>query len=339
MSDPTPPPLPAYEVYRPVEVFVVAPLRRRYWLHGLLLLATIFTTLVVGARLENNFRTDQPAFSLQQDFPGFPVGWALERPSRLLLGVPFAATLMLILLAHEMGHFLYCVRYGVNATLPYFIPAPTLIGTLGAFIRIRSPIRTRAALFDIGVAGPIAGFVVATVTLLFSLTLSKPMPAHVPPSDFQLGYPLIFDAMHRILRALGHSGPGPVSLQAAYLHPTAVAAWVGMLATALNLLPGGQLDGGHITYAVAPRAHYYVSRLVIVLLLIASWWWAGWLIWAVLLRISGMRHPQVSLEPGLGAGRKWLFAFALLMLALTFSLTPLQGHGIWDLIRQVRNGQ
>ncbi len=339
MSESTPPPLSTYEVYRPIEVYVVPRPRRRYWLHGLLLLATIFTTLVVGARLEYNFLTNQPAFDLQQNSALFPVVWALKQPSRLLLGVPFAATLMLILLAHEMGHFLYCMRYGVYATLPYFIPAPTLIGTLGAFIRIRSPIRTRAALFDIGIAGPIAGFLVATVTLLFSLTLSKPMPPNVPASSVQLGYPLIFDVMHRILLAFGHSGPGQIALNAAYLHPTAVAAWVGMLATALNLLPGGQLDGGHITYAVAPRAHYYVSRITIVLLLIASWWWMGWLVWALLLRISGMHHPQVSPEPDLGEGRKWLFLFAIVMLALTFSLAPIQSGGVADIIQQVKSGQ
>ncbi len=337
MSDLTPPPLPAYEVYRPIEVFVVPRSQRRYWLHGLLLLITVFTTLVVGARLEDNFLNNRPAFNLQEgSLPMFPARWALSEPSRLLLGVPFAGTLMLILLAHEMGHFVYCMRYGVYATLPYFIPAPTLIGTLGAFIRIRSPIRTRAALFDIGIAGPIAGFVVATATLLFSLTLSKPMPPYVPVSDFQLGYPLIFEAMHRLLLAFGYSGPGKIPLSAAYLHPTAVAAWVGMLATALNLLPGGQLDGGHITYAVAPRAHYYVSRITIVVLLIASWWWVGWLVWAFLLRISGMRHPQVSQVPDLGEARKWLFIFAIAMLVLTFSLAPFQGGGLADFIQQIR---
>ncbi len=339
MSDSTPPPLPAYEVYRPIEVYVVPRLRRRYWLHGLLLLATMFTTLVVGARLEYNFLNNLPAFDLQQGTSLFPVVWTLEQPSRLLLGIPFAATLMFILLAHEMGHFVYCARYGVYATLPYFIPAPTLIGTLGAFIRIRSPIRTRAALFDIGIAGPIAGFVAATVTLLFSLTLSKPMPPNLPESSVQLGYPLIFDLMHRILLALGYSGPGHIPLRAAYLHPTAVAAWVGMLATALNLLPGGQLDGGHITYAVAPRAHYYVSRITIVLLLIASYWWMGWLVWAFLLRISGMRHPQVAPEPGLSAGRRWLFLFAIIMLALTFSLDPIKGGGLGEIIQQIKSGQ
>ncbi len=325
MSDPTPPSLPAYEVLPPIEVFVAPRRRRRYWLHGLLLLLTIFSTLVVGARLEDNFLNNRPAFSLSEGtLPLFHVIWATAEPSRLLLGIPFAATLMLILLAHEMGHFLYCVRYGVHATLPFFIPAPTLIGTLGAFIRIKSPIRTRAALFDIGIAGPIAGFVVATITLLFSLTLTKPMPLHVPPSDVLLGYPLVFHLAHQLLALVGQSGAGQVPLYAAYLHPTAIAAWVGMFATALNLLPGGQLDGGHLIYALVPRAHKWVSRLaVLVLLPMGIWWWEGWLVWALLLGISGLRHPQVPEWPGIG-GRRWVLGMvALAMLVLTFMPVPI----------------
>ena len=181
------------DYYRPVEVFVVQPPKQRYWLHIVLLLATIFTTLVVGARMEFNFQHNQPAFSLNDDdVPFFPLRWILAEPSRLLLGLPFASTLMLILLAHEMGHYLCCRYYGVNATLPFFIPAPTLIGTLGAFIRIRSPIRSRAALFDIGIAGPIAGFVVAVTVLIFAMPLSKTMSPAMASPDIQLGYPLIF---------------------------------------------------------------------------------------------------------------------------------------------------
>src|SRR2546426_9213305 len=174
MSDPTPALPPTIDYYRPSEIYLPRPQKRRYWLHILLFLTTIFTTLVVGARMEFNFLHNLPAFSLNDDaLPFFPVRWALAQPSRLLLGIPFAATLMLILLAHEMGHYLCCLYYGVYATLPFFIPAPTLIGTLGAFIRIRSPIRSRAALFDIGIAGPIAGFVVAVAVLLFPMPHSE----------------------------------------------------------------------------------------------------------------------------------------------------------------------
>src|ERR1700676_832443 len=204
------------DYYRPVEVFVVQPFKQRYWLHMVLLLATIFTTLVVGARMEFNFQHNQPAFSLNDDgVPFFPLRWMIAEPSRLLLGVPFASTLMLILLAHEMGHYLCCRYYGVNATLPFFIPAPTLIGTLGAFIRIRSPIRSRAALFDIGIAGPIAGFVVALAVLLLAMPHSR-LVASVPDSDIQLGFPLIFRiawAIHPLAKL-----PAGIAFRPLYFH-------------------------------------------------------------------------------------------------------------------------
>src|SRR5881396_2417807 len=184
MSEILPPAPSTYQDYRPMEVYVVRPPKPRYALHAMLFLATIFTTLVVGARMEFNFQNNQPAFSMNDDaLPFFPVRWALAEPSRLLLGLPFASTLMLILLAHEMGHYLYCRYYGVYATLPFFIPAPTLIGTLGAFIRIRSPIRSRTALFDIGIAGPIAGFVVALAVLVFALPHSKMIAPTAVASD------------------------------------------------------------------------------------------------------------------------------------------------------------
>lgn len=292
--------------------------RQRYWLHGLLLLTTAFTTLVVGAGLQASFHHGLPPFS--SEF--FPLEWVLEQPSRLLLGVPFSASLLLILLAHEMGHYVYCLRYGVNATLPYFIPAPTLIGTLGAFIRIRGPIPSRTALFDIGIAGPIAGFVVAVFTLAMALLLSRPMPAGVAAGDIQFGYPLIFDLVHGTMNVLLGNGSLP-SMQQANLHPMGVAAWVGMFATALNLLPAGQLDGGHIVFALSPRAHRWVSRLVVVVLIpLGIALWMGWLLWALLLVFIGTRHPPVSAYPRLAPGRRALALLALLMLLLTFLPAP-----------------
>jgi membrane-associated protease RseP (regulator of RpoE activity) len=318
------------EVYVPSEIYGpdgtdVSPApspKRRYWLHVLLLALTFFTTLVVGARLEWNFLVGLSPFTLGDEI--FPVRWALQG-SHLLLGLPFSLTLMLILLAHEMGHYLFCVRYGVSATLPFFIPFPTLIGTLGAFIRIKSPLRSRAILFDIGIAGPIAGFVVALVVLIFSLGLSRVAPYGAPPPDIQLGYPLVFHLVRRFLNALGyaHSIAG-VPLSRLYLHPVAIAAWVGMFATSLNLLPGGQLDGGHIVFAVSPRAHRTISRFTILALIpLAVYFWTGWLVWAVLLRLSGMRHPSVPAWPEITTGRRWLAVCALLMLALTFSYVPI----------------
>src|SRR6202451_2464188 len=333
------PPAPAETDFGPsMQVLYVPRPRQRYWLHILLFLATVFTTLVVGSRMEYNFQHSRPAFSLaDDDLPFFPARWALEQPSRLLLGLPFAGTLLLILMSHEMGHYLYCVYYGVNATLPFFIPAPTLIGTLGAFIRIRSPIRSRAALFDIGIAGPIAGFVVAVTVLMFAMPLSKALPSAMAGSDIQLGYPLIFRLAWYVL-PLGQLEAGSSALHSVYFHPTAIAAWVGMFATALNLLPGGQLDGGHIVFSLAPRAHKMVSRLTILALIpMALYFWAGWLIWAILLRITGMRHPMVPEWPGVTGIRRWIGGIALVLLILTLAPVPLGPHsGLLDLLRAWR---
>jgi len=226
------------------------------------------------------------------------------------------------------------VRYRVWATLPFFIPAPTLIGTFGAFIRIRSPIRSRAALFDIGIAGPIAGFVVAVVVLAFGLTFSRPITHAAAGSDIQLGYPLIFHLVQSTLAlVLPASNHVHLSLQHVYLHPTAVAAWVGMFATALNLLPGGQLDGGHIVFAVAPRIHRWVSRMTVLLLVVMTAFWFGWLLWGVLLMATGTRHPQVPVEPDMGPRRRLLAAFAAFMLVLTFVPAPFGGAGVLSLFR------
>ena len=341
MSNPLPPAPPAYDPYYPVDLFVVRPPRPRYWLHALLLAATIFTTMLVGARLEDNFQHNVPAFSLQEDtLPLFPLQWIAHDPQRILLGLPFSLTLLLILLAHEMGHYLMAMRYRVNATLPFFIPAPTLIGTLGAFIRIRSPIRSRAVLFDIGIAGPIAGFVVAVPVLVIALALSRPVAENTGTADIVLGFPLIFYWAHHLLGMLGASA-GRVPLQHLHLHPTAVAAWVGMFATSLNLLPGGQLDGGHIAYAVAPRLHRRISTFTVVVLFLlglsgvlqatglwpAGWqgWqgWQGWILWSIVVLVMGRRHPSVPAWPGLDRTRQWLALVAFLLLLVTFMPVPL----------------
>src|SRR5713226_4475514 len=173
-----PPPL-EYQIYDPdrqeIRVVVVHPLRRRYWLHALLFLATIFTTLCIGAAMQYNFNNNLPAFKGPANYDVYPWDWIFENWHQLVLGIPFSACLLGILTAHEFGHYVFCVRRGVYATLPFFIPAPTLIGTMGAFIRIRSPIRSRSDLFDIGIAGPIAGFVVAVVVLFYGLLASRPL--------------------------------------------------------------------------------------------------------------------------------------------------------------------
>jgi len=328
MSDPRPPISYTFEVPAYPQGFAPPSRKPRpYWLHVLLLLLTIATTLIVGARLQYNFTHDLPAFSFETFSDLFPVMWIWAKPARLALGIPFSATLIGILLSHEFGHFLLAEKNRVHATLPYFIPAPTFIGTFGALIRIKSPIRSRRALFDIGIAGPIAGFLVAVPVLLWGLALSKPMPVNMPRSALEFGYPLIFRLCHDLLAPFT---PHATSLGNLYLHPVGVAAWVGMFATALNLLPGGQFDGGHILYAVAPRWHKWVTRTSIAALVPAGlFFWRGWLVWAVILGFTGMRHPLVPKWPGLDPARRWLALAAVVMLILTLVISPVRGEAMF----------
>src|ERR1700732_5573054 len=157
-------------------VWVLPPPRQRWWLYVLFFVLTLFSTTVVGARMQFYFLHQQPVFSLNDDTLSlFPISWIVSHPANLLLGLPFSLTLMFILFAHEMGHYLYARHYDVYATLPFFVPFPSLIGTLGAFIRIKSPIPSRSALFDIGIAGPIAGFIPACVALVVGISFSHPI--------------------------------------------------------------------------------------------------------------------------------------------------------------------
>jgi membrane-associated protease RseP (regulator of RpoE activity) len=341
MSEPTPPiATSTVEDYRPLPLPEWRPPRQRYWLHALLLLATCFTTLVMGARMQYNFHNGQPALSIGDDsVPYFPAKWMFSHPARLLGGLPFMATLMLFFMAHEMGHYLYCRRYGIYATLPFFIPMPTLIGTMGAVILIRSRIRSRTALFDIGIAGPIAGFVVALAVLIVSLGWSKPMLHGFASPEYDLGYPLIFQWSHGLLASMNLlRGPAALPLNRVLLHPMAIAAWVGMFATSLNLLPGGQLDGGHIIFSISPQAHKLISRLTIVILLpMAYYLWMGWLLWAILLQISSLRHPQVAEWPRVSGGRTWLAVLALLMLVVTLTPAPFGHASLPEFVHQLRS--
>jgi membrane-associated protease RseP (regulator of RpoE activity) len=327
MSEPTPYFPSTFESESPQQVWIITPPRRRAWLYVLFFFLTLFSTLVVGARMQFNFMHQQPVFSLNDD-PFSVYSWILHQPSNLLLGGPFSLTLMCILFAHEMGHYLYARHYRVYATLPFFVPFPSLIGTLGAFIRIKSPIPSRAALFDIGIAGPIAGFIPACIALVTGLSLSRPLAA-APPADFQLGFPLAFHWVARML----HIG---VPLTSLSLHPIAAAAWVGLFATSLNLLPGGQLDGGHIAFSVSPSLHRWISLLTVVALIpLAKYFWTGWLLWAVLLTITG-RHPTVPHYPAVAGQRRGIAALAVLMLVLSFTPAPFthsSGREVWPQFR------
>jgi Zn-dependent protease len=310
-------------------VWVVPAPRQRWGLHLVLLAATFLSTLTVGARIYANFALHQPAFSFNdENIPLFPIEWMWQAPARLMHGVSFSLALMFILLAHEMGHYLYARHYRVHATLPFFIPFPSLIGTFGAFIRIKSPIPTRAALFDIGIAGPIAGFIPSCVAVLVGLSLSHPL-MFAGPLDNEPGFPAAFYLAARLLHL-------DVPVTSLSLHPIAVAGWVGMFATALNLLPGGQLDGGHILFSVFPKLHRGVSLAVVIALVpLAKYFWIGWLLWAVVLWLTS-QHPPIRKRPDLSKLRKVLAVFAIAMLALAFTPTPItgaSGRERWPAIR------
>ncbi|HLX82540.1 MAG TPA: site-2 protease family protein [Terriglobales bacterium] len=332
MSEPTShlPTVPEWDQPPQPGVWVIPPPRQRWWIYVLFLLLTFFSTMVVGARMEVNFQRHLPVFSLNDDSLSlFPIHWIAEKPANLLLGVPFSLTLMFILFAHEMGHYLYARYYRVYATPPFFVPFPSLIGTLGAFIRIKSPIPSRAALFDIGIAGPIAGFVPACIALLVGLSLSHPITGSAA-SDIQVGFPFAFHLAALMVRAT-------TPLSALSLHPIAAAAWVGMFATALNLLPGGQLDGGHIIYSISPRFHRAISILTILALVpLGKYMWTGWLIWSILLALT-MRHPRVPKYPEVRGNRRVLAICAAVILALSFTPAPIahsSGREVWPGMRE-----
>jgi membrane-associated protease RseP (regulator of RpoE activity) len=299
---PAPEPLPPWDgPIGPDPWELPRPRSRRLWLHLLLLLTTVATTIVAGA--------------LQQGVN------PLDHPGWLYKGVPFSFTLLLILGTHEMGHYLASRRHRLDVTLPYFIPAPPIpfiIGTFGAFIRIRSPIADKRALLDVGCAGPLTGVLVAIPVILVGLNLSQVTVMHVNGDGITLGEPLLFQLLTWL--TFGHLGPEHHIL----LHPVAFAGWIGLLVTALNLLPVGQLDGGHVFYALFPDYHRLASLGCIGLLTICGVvFWQGWLLWVVLLAFLGVRHPAPyhSWVP-LDRSRWVLGLITILVFILTFTPAP-----------------
>jgi membrane-associated protease RseP (regulator of RpoE activity) len=203
----------------------------------------------------------------------------------LVYGAPFSLTIMSILLAHEMGHYLTARYYRVKATLPHFIPFPfSLVGTLGAFILIKSPFPHRRSLIDIGLAGPFAGFIVTIPALFIGIAQSR----LGPPSEggISLGEPLLFQWIGSLY------WPDLPTEQVLYISPVGLAAWFGLLATAINLFPIGQLDGGHATYALFRKGAHRISRWAFLLLFPLAYFGPNWLIWAMLAFLLGIRRPH-----------------------------------------------
>jgi membrane-associated protease RseP (regulator of RpoE activity) len=280
----------------------------------LLFLLTLVSTLAVGAQYASSYASGQsPDFD--ELFSTFAA--LFSHPQLLLAGIPFAFTLIGILLAHELGHFFACRYYGISASYPYFLPAPTLIGTMGAFIRIRSPIYNRKALFDVGLAGPVVGFLFAVPALAIAIFYSRVVPLSDAHSAIVFGQPLMMKLLVAVLR------PG-VAAGDLLLHPVGRAAWVGLFATALNLLPGGQLDGGHILYSVASKYHRKITLAVALLLIpLGIFFWRGWILWSVLLLAIGFRHPPLLNQwEQLDRPRLVWAAVAVLLFILCFMPMP-----------------
>ncbi len=275
-------------------------MRKISLVHVILFIATFSTTLAAGA--------------LQAGVNIF------KEPERILEGLPFAATLMTILLVHELSHYITSKKHHTEATLPYFIPAPSIIGTFGAFIKMKSPIITRKALIDIGASGPIAGFIVSISASIIGLSMSKVTPLQTIESmpAISLGDSLLFSYLSRL--TLGVT-PDEYDI---LLHPVAFAGWIGLFITFLNLMPIGQLDGGHIAYAIFGQRHKQISlAIVLLLMLLGLFFWEGWAIWSILMLILGIKHPPVTYwEIPLDPRRKFISVLCLIILIITFIPSP-----------------
>jgi membrane-associated protease RseP (regulator of RpoE activity) len=286
-----------------------------------LFLLTLCTCLAAGTQFAIAYANNQAA-SLDEFLRAFTLFY--KDPAALLAGLPFAATLLTVLLAHELGHFFACRHHHIHASYPFFIPFPSLIGTFGAFILMRSPIRTTRSLFDVGASGPLVGFVFAAPALLYGVLHSHIVPAIALTDPNQnsviFGTPLLL----RFLDALLHPGVNPHIL---LLPPVGRAAWVGLFATTLNLLPAGQLDGGHILRSVSPRLHRFSTLLLpLALIPLGYFFWYGWFVWAALLfglrflRIAPIYDP-LPLDPP----RRFAALLALAIFILCFMPAPIIG--------------
>jgi membrane-associated protease RseP (regulator of RpoE activity) len=304
--------------------------RDKTWLNGILFVLTVLSTCFVGLSWSASYLFFESGAN-----PIAEAGSALSDPRVFPLSALYAAVLMTILVGHELGHYLTCRRYGVVATLPYFIPAPTLIGTLGAFIRIKSPIHFKRHLFDIGANGPLAGFFLALPALVVGLAFSR-VATYVPTGDtITFGEPLLF----KLLSALffGRTPEG----SALVLHPVGFAGWVGLLVTSFNLIPFGQLDGGHIAYAIlGPKARLVSKGVVVIFVLMGVFFWVGWFLWAAVILFFEfksklrLRHPPVLDEDSpLDPKRRFLSVLVVVIFILSFIPDPVKGFDLLSLFK------
>jgi membrane-associated protease RseP (regulator of RpoE activity) len=303
--------------------------RERWWLHLLLLVGTLVTATLAGSGLVDG----DPLRFVDVSFAGLaiPVPTRLT-PASIAPGLWFSLPLLLILGGHEMGHYALARRHGMDVSPPYFLPVPpvlSLIGTFGAFIRLRSPLLNRAVLLDMGAAGPIVGFLLSIPAAVVGLLLSSRVPNM--PADVTASIGFLVDNQYLPMgESLGFMalrwmtpmrGAGFVDL-----HPMAVAGWMGMFFTALNLIPVGQLDGGHVVYSLSRRAHRAAGVLTLVFLLGMATQWVGWLVWATLILAVGrgrIVHPPVF-EPEfrLNGPRRAVAWACIVIFVLTFVPIP-----------------
>ncbi len=284
------------------------PYRPRWWLHVLLFTLTLLSTTFFGAL----FAGDIP-----ETLAGLPLGALVLHPTFIIEGLKFSVPLLTILLAHEMGHYLTCRRHGLRATPPFFIPAPFGIGTFGAVIRIKEPIRNKRQLLEVGAAGPIAGFVVLLPFLVYGVAASRVTELPVDTGYLYFGEPILFKAVARLLH------PDLAAGNDLLLHPTGFAAWFGLLITALNMLPFAQLDGGHVAYALLGRLHRRIVWPLWFLLFALGFRWTGWWIWAVIALVMGVRHPRIwDEELPLDPRRRRIAILAFVIFLLCFMPQP-----------------
>jgi membrane-associated protease RseP (regulator of RpoE activity) len=293
------------------------PSRKMLLIACVLFLLTLCSCLAAGTQFAIAYANNQAA-SLDEFVRAFKLFY--QHPAGLVAGLPFAITLLTILLAHELGHFFACRYHHIRASYPFFIPFPSLIGTFGAFILIRSPIRSTRALFDVGASGPFAGFILAIPALAYGVLHAKIVSglADTSQADFVFGIPLLL----RLCAALFHPGVAPGTL---LIHPIGRAAWVGLFATSLNLLPAAQLDGGHILRSLSPRLHRHLSILLPVALILLGFFhfWQGWYIWGcLLLALRFLRVAPIYDPTRLDPVRRWGAFCALIVFLLCFMPAP-----------------